>query len=341
MKRFLRFCFVPAKALLFIYLFAGCSSDDNSTGSNTPVVPVLTTTAVSAITPTTAQSGGNITSDGGADVTARGVCWSLTATPTIDDDKTTDGTGTGSYTSTLSGLMATTPYYVTAYATNSVGTGYGTARLFTTSGTVTDFDGNVYQTIAIGTQVWMAENLKVTHYRNGDPISNVTDNGAWEGLSSGAYCDYDNSADTADVYGRLYNWYAVDDSRSIAPTGWHVPTDEEWKQLEIYLGMNEANADLSGYRGTDEGGKLKETGTAHWLDPNTGATDEYDFAALPGGYRVIYGDFLNIGVIGFFWTSTEYATNVALYRSLDNANSSIYRGDYTMKGGFSVRCIKD
>jgi uncharacterized protein (TIGR02145 family) len=122
---------------------------------------------------------------------------------------------------------------------------------------VTDIDGNVYQTVTIGAQVWMAENLKVTHYRNGDPIPNVTDTAAWEGLSTGAYCEYDNDINNVATYGRLYNWYAVDDSRGLAPEGWHVPSDDEWKQLEMYLGMSQSEADDYGWRGTDEGGEVK------------------------------------------------------------------------------------
>ncbi len=177
-------------AAFILPLFAGCGGDDPA-GPDTKV-PILTTVAVSAITQTTAQCGGNITSDGGATVTACGVCWSTNQTPTVADNKTTDGTGAGSFASSITGLTASTTYYVRAYATNSVGTGYGSAMSFTTtaSGTVTDIDGNVYQIVTIGTQVWMAENLKVTHYRNGDAISNVTDNTTWRFLTYGAYCEY-------------------------------------------------------------------------------------------------------------------------------------------------------
>lgn len=155
---------------------------------------------------------------------------------------------------------------------------------------VIDIDGNVYQIVTIGTQVWMAENLKVTHYRNGDVIPNVTDGPTWAGLTTGAYCEYDNNVASVATYGRLYNWYAAVDTRNIAPDGWHVPSDEEWKQLETYLGMSQAEADAIGLRGSDEGGMLKETGTSHWDSPNTGATNESGFTALPGGHRR-YGGF--------------------------------------------------
>ena len=210
------------------------------------------------------------------------------------------------------------------------------------SGTVTDIDGNVYQTVTIGTQVWMAENLKVTHYRNGDPIPNVTDAGTWSGLTTGAYCEQDNNPANVATYGRLYNWYAVTDSRNIAPTGWHVPTDEEIKQLEIYLGMSQTEADAAmRWRGTDEGGKLKETGTTHWSSPNTGATNESGFTALPGGYRRNSGTFRGEGNIADFWCSMEYNESNAWRHSLQYNTAQVFRGFYAKEGGLSIRCVKD
>jgi len=328
-----------------VVLVVGCGSDDdNGTNPDNPTAPVVTTSTVSGITQTTAESGGNVTSDGGAAVTARGVCWSTNPTPTVADSKTTDGSGTGSFTSSITGLTAGTDYYVRAYAINSVGTGYGSVQSFTTtpsSGTVTDIDGNVYQTVTIGSQVWMAENLKVTHYRNGDPIPHVTDSGVWSGLTSGAYCEYNNDVNNVTTYGRLYNWYAVDDSRNIAPEGWHVPTDEEWKQLEMYLGMSQAQADASGWRGTDEGGKLKATGTTHWSSPNTGATNESGFSALPGGGRYLNGYFDTMGYLASFWSSTESGSYGAWGRHLSFSHSQVYRSDYSKRDGFSVRCVRD
>jgi uncharacterized protein (TIGR02145 family) len=207
--------------------------------------------------------------------------------------------------------------------------------------TVTDYDDNVYQTVLIGDQCWMMENLKVTHYRNGDPIPHVTDGGTWSGLSTGAYCNYDNDPANVATYGRLYNWYAVDDSRNIAPAGWHVPSDEEWKQLEMYLGMSQAEADDEGWRGTDEGGKLKETGTTHWQSPNTGATNESGFTALPGGYRGYSGYFSDMGGSALFWSSTELYSYYAWGRYLDYGYSQVYRNYYSRHYGFSVRCVRD
>ncbi len=208
------------------------------------------------------------------------------------------------------------------------------------TGTVTDIDGNVYGTVKIGNQWWMMENLKVTHYRNGDPIQHVTENGTWGSLTAGAYCNYDNNEGNAAVYGRLYNWYAVDDIRNIAPEGWHVPTDEEWKQLEISLGMSLSDANADGWRGTDEGGKLKETGTAHWDSPNTGATNESGFTALPGGYRYASG-FYNMGGETDFWSTAVYDGISAWFHSLDSDGSQVFRSIGTMVNGYSVRCVRD
>lgn len=208
--------------------------------------------------------------------------------------------------------------------------------------TLTDFDGNVYQIIKIGNQWWTAENLKVTHYRNGDAIPNVTDGSVWSTLTTGSYCMYDNRADSADTYGYLYNWYAVDDSRHIAPQGWHVPTDMDWKELEMSLGMSRADADTIVWRGTDEGGKLKETGTAHWNDPNFGATNESGFSALPGGcHRHDDDSFKDIGQMGRFWSSTEYTVEGAWQRTLWYNSSDIARTRSGKRYGFSLRLVRD
>lgn len=207
--------------------------------------------------------------------------------------------------------------------------------------TLTDIDGNTYQTVKIGSQWWMAENLRVTRYRNGDPIPNVTDNTDWANLTTGAYCNYDNNESNVATYGRLYNWYAVDDSRSIAPAGWHVPTDEEWKELEMFLGMSRSEADDWGDRGTDEGGRLKEIGTAHWNGPNTGATNESGFSALPGGYRSYDGSFNYLGKGAYFWSSTQDNSGNAWSRGLSYDYSVVYRLNYYKQDGFSVRLIRD
>lgn len=327
--------------LTFFFLLIILSCEKNPTES-TVNVPEVTTAEVTEIKGTTAQCGGTIISDGGATVTTRGVCWSTDQTPTVADNKTTDGTGAGSFTSNITCLTPETTYYVRAYATTSKGTGYGSTMAFTTQEAVTDIDGNVYNTVIIGTQEWMAENLKVTHYRNGDAIQNVTDATEWSNLTTGAYCNYDNDANNAITYGSLYNWYAVNDSRNIAPEGWHVPSDAEWKTLEMYLGMSQSDADAEGWRGTDEGGKMKETGTTRWNSPNTGATNESGFSALPGGYRRIYGTYLSMSYYAKFWSSTEFYSYGAWSRHLHYDYSGVYRCDFDYgENGFSVRCVRD
>jgi len=297
--------------------------------------PALTTNTISATTATTAKSGGNITSDGGSAVTARGVCWSTTQLPTTANSKTTDGSGIGSFESSLTGLVENTTYYVRAYATNSAGTGYGSEVSFKASAlTVTDIDGNVYHTVTIGTQVWMVENLKTTKYRNGDPMPNVTDLATWKTINSGAYCWYNNDAATYKAtYGALYNWYSVSDSRNIAPTGWHVATDAEWTTLITFLGGKEV-----------AGGKLKETGTSHWLSPNTNAANSNGFTALPGGYLNSYdgnGTFSSIGTYGIWFSSTEHSTTEARIHEVKNDNGRCAPGEAEKGHGFSVRCVKD
>jgi uncharacterized protein (TIGR02145 family) len=206
--------------------------------------------------------------------------------------------------------------------------------------TVTDIDGNVYKTVTIGTQVWMAGNLKVTRYRNGDTIPNITGNTQWSNLTTGARCSYGNNDANIETYGLLYNWYAVDDSRGLAPAGWHVPSDDEWKELEMYLGMSQSQADSIGNRGTNKGGKLKETGTTHWISPNEGATDSSGFTALPGGCRFI-GTFDYVGYFGYWWSSSESGSYSAWGRHLSYVYSDVLRYDFGKQGGFSVRCVRD
>jgi uncharacterized protein (TIGR02145 family) len=194
-------------------------------------------------------------------------------------------------------------------------------------GTVTDMDGNVYKTVKIGNQVWMAENLKTTRYNDGTPIPYVSDNYEWRNLTTGAYCYYKNDYSNNAIYGKLYNWYAVNTGK-LAPKGWHVPTDTEWQTLVDYLGGEDA-----------AGGKMKST--SFWESPNKGASNSSGFTALPAGYRLYNGTFYGIGKYGSFWSSTESDTNDAWYRSLNYDSSNAYRNNFYKDSGFSVRCVKD
>lgn len=301
-------------------------------------LPTLTTTSVAIYSTTDAYSGGDITSDGGARITAEGVCWSTSTNPTTANSHTHDSGDP--FTSKITGLSASTTYYVRAYATTSSGTGYGNQVSFCTPSVLTDYDDNEYNVVVIGTQTWMQENLKVTHYKTGTAIPEVTDNSTWIGLTTGAWCYYDNDEDNI-AYGLLYNWYTVN-TGNLCPTNWHVPSDDEWKTLEMYLGMSLEQANAQNYRGNNEGGKLKETGTTHWSSPNTGATNTSLFTALGSGDRYsATGYFANLKYDASIWTSTNHSSPYAWFRELSFNEQTINRQNDYKKNGKSVRCVKD
>jgi uncharacterized protein (TIGR02145 family) len=200
--------------------------------------------------------------------------------------------------------------------------------------------------VQICNQIWMGCNLDVETYQNGDTIPHVTDLSQWLNQTTGAWCYYNNDPALGAIYGKLYNWYAVNDPRGLAPIGWHIPSDEEWKELEMCLGMSRSEADRNITRGINEGGKLKATGTIEdgdglWHSPNTEATNESGFSALPGGFLSQGGPFYYIGTFGCWWTSTEYPIIGGWCRMLENKRANIYRGDYEKGHGFSVRCVRD
>ncbi len=201
-----------------------------------------------------------------------------------------------------------------------------------TTVTVTDIDGNTYNTVQIGNQVWMSENLKTTRYRNGGLIPNVTtDNTAWGNLTTGAWSYYNNDVSNNAIYGKLYNWYTTLGD-TLCPTGWGVPTDAEWTTLTTYLGGEQV-----------AGGKMKTIGNAYpyWIDPNTGAINSSGFSALPGGYRNSDGSFNFVRNYAFFWSATEHDASYAWLRSLGSGNGSVDR-NYNFKSvGASVRCLRD
>ena len=307
----------------------------------------ITTTAAFSVTTTTAMSGGNIADDGVTTIIARGVCWSTSANPTIADSKTTDGTGSGTFTSTLTGLTPNTTYNIRVYATNSANTVYGKQVSFTTNSesTITDLNGNVYHTVNIGTQTWMVENLKTTQYNDGTDIPLVTDNTAWSSRSTGAYCWYNNDPETyKDKYGALYNWYTVKTGK-LAPIGWHVATDGEWSTLESYLIANGYN-----YDGSTSGTKYAKSlaATTDWTTSTTlGAigndltkNNSTGFSAFAGGWRNVNG-FDLAGGIGWWWSSTE-SFGGAWMRGMFSYQSNMFRLiDDVGWNGLSVRCVRD
>lgn len=297
------------------------------------VLAAVTTTSVSGITSTGAISGGNVTSDGNSTVTVRGVCWGTTTSPTISGSHTNDGSGNGTFVSTIGSLTDGQTYFVRAYATNSVGTAYGNEISFIAKDplTVDDIDGNTYNIVRIGTQLWMKENLKTTKYIDGSLIGTTTP--ATLDISGEATPKYQwaydgNEANVA-TYGRLYTWYAVTDNLKICPVGWHVPSDAEWTTLTTFLGGESV-----------AGGKLKEVGTTHWAIPNAGATNETGFTALPGGWRNPFGTYGGISDFGSWWSSTEDPTIGAYNRDMIYNGSSVGRNNLNKQDGYSVRCVR-
>ncbi len=301
------------------------------------ILPTLSTDPISYVMITKAKCGGSISNDsGGLEITARGVCWSTSQNPTIANTKTVDGTNSGKFTSSIAGLAENTTYYLRAYATNSWGgTGYGNSISFTTFSkkgpTVTDVEGNVYQTVRIeydfALSLYMAENLKTTKYNDGTPIVNEPSASLWNNLTSGAYCWYNNDVNNKNIYGALYNWYAVN-TEKLCPTGWTVDTFYGWRSFRDAIVTS---------------GKIKEQGTSHWTSPNTGATNETGFTALPGGYRArTYGsDFSGLGTSASFWSSQGKTMNTAYYMEVDKfyENYFFIESCY-MAAGMSVRCTK-
>lgn len=257
------------------------------------------------------------------------------------------GTGTA-VIGTFAGInWATGPYFIKTETDPTGGTAYsitGTnqflsvpyAKFASTSGDrvalqsqITSLQTTTYPNVLIGTQYWMEKNLDVTNYRNGDIIPYVSDPIIWASLTTGAWCYYNN--DPSNEYGKIYNWYAVNDSRGLAPSGWHVPSHTEWTALVTYLGGG----------GTLSAGKMKTPGTNRWTTPNSNATNSSGFSGLPGGYRNFNGQFGGVGNLGFWWTSSESPPFYAWYYYLTYDNSPIGWVNNSKLYGCSVRCIKD
>jgi len=252
----------------------------------------------------------------------------------------------------ITGLIEGTIYHFRVKAVNSLGTSDGSDVTFTTTPltTVTDIDGNSYNVVTIGTQVWMKENLKTTKYNDGTVIPNITDNTAWEALTTGAYSDYDNTPSNSTTYGRLYNWYAVDNNAStkvasnggknVCPTGWHVPNNAEWTALTDYLVNNGFGYEGSGY---DIGKSM--AATSGWTsDPSAGnvgndqaSNNSSGFTALPSGYRYGHGPFDYLGTIVYWWSCSEDMAALGIY----NNSSTAEFLNILLRYGFSIRCLRN
>lgn len=314
-------------------------------------LPIVTTNIVTDITYTTATCGGNVVYEGNSAVTVRGVCWSTSANPTVEDSHTEDGSGQGSFVSTLTNLTAGTTYYVRAYAINSTDTVYGEEVSFLSLtgspciglATVTDYDGNVYNTVKIGNQCWMRENLKTTKYSDGTTIA--------QGSSQWYYPN--NRDNNKDIYGLLYTWRAVMRGSSssnsnpsgvqgVCPNGWHVPSDSEWGQLISYVSSQSqytcsgnssyVSKSLASVTGWNSSTNTCDVGNEVSSNNSTG------FSGLPaGGYLDTYYEFEERAI---FWSATE-SNSAAYYRSLSYNSPSVGHNNVNRSRGCSVRCVKD
>ena len=341
----------------------GISYGNENSFITSPIsLSTIETLKITSITSSTAVCGGNITYDGASSVVDRGICWSTNQNPTTNDNRTSLGTGTGSFTSGIGCLSFATTYYVRAYAINDAGISYGDQQILTTPGTnpiifnpdliygsVTDIDGNCYKTIQIGTGIWMAENLRTSRYNDGTPIPDVTDNSEWENLLSdiavgpyittGAFCWYENdSSRYENGYGKLYNYGAVN-SGKLCPSGWHVPNG-------FLSGLDGYPMSEYCYNSSYLGGRMMETGSGHWHDPLSSCiTNETGFTVLPGGKRNSDGTFTGTGTKAFFWTTIRSGHGpLAVYQVIPF--SAFFGGSPTScsilpTNGLSIRCVKD
>jgi uncharacterized protein (TIGR02145 family) len=309
-----------------------------------PYLPTVVTTPVTQLTNVLAVAGGEVLSDATHYVTQRGICWSTSPNPTLNDPHSINGSGLGTFTAQAHNLQSSTTYYIRAYAINSAGVGYGNEISVTTQiegfelagvpGDGVTFDGYTYPTLVYANgQEWMAENLKTTIYANGDLVTQIVDLEQWENTNTGKWCYYNFDSQYNNPYGKLYSWESVLDSRNICPTGWRVPTNSDWNTFKNYLG-GESLA----------GGRMKSTGTIHWQSPNTGANNLSGFNALAGGYLSFFpnnSDIYDLRISGNWWSSTLYDSDYvyALYLSYNwsiSPENQIHKGD-----GASIRCIKN
>ena len=288
-----------------------------------------------------------------------GFCWGTGPSPTLADqhEVTNHRDKDNNLMLYNNRLLPGIEYYARVYATTEKDTLYGDTVSFITKSptisthfnedltydTVSDIDENIYKTIKIGSQVWMAENLKTTHFNDGSSIPLVEDSYTWSRLESPGYCWFENDeAVFKDMYGGYYNWYTVNTGQ-LCPAGWHVPAEEDWKELKMSLGMSEEHADLDyGLAGTIVGDMIKETGTFNWVEESTLATNESGFTALPGGERMVGpADFLWEGTGASWWSATQYFSTNAWSHGAVYSYAGMYRSSmYDQAYGLNVRCVK-
>lgn len=319
--------------IYYVRLWAINKHDDfYSKKQSFATTPKINTLKISEITQTTAKCGGSFPSNGNANIVYKGICWSTSQNPTIANDKTILGSEITDFQSTLSGLSSSTRYFVRAYAVNTQDTIYGQQKTFITypNNVIYDIDNNIYNTITIGTQEWMKEDLRVSHYRNGDLINTINIYADIRNEISPKYqWSYQRNDTNVINASKLYTWYTVVDNRGVCPTGWHLPSDSEWEKLISYLG-GELVA----------GEKLREAGGEHWSLDNTG-TNESGFTALPDAIRRSDGYFWPSTPSVRYLSSTESGSEYAWIRQLEERPKNVFRSSYEKKGGYSCRCIKD
>ncbi len=334
MNKITRHLFLIATSLILL----NCANEDlNQTEIEETnfTKPILETLTITEITEFTAVSGGNITSNGGKEIISRGVCWSLNTLPTILDNITSDGTEIGEFKSSILNLNEDTNYYLRSYATNSIGTSYGnelsfrTNSLFPNCGKIEDIDGNIYSTVTIGDKCWMKENLSTSKYRNGDDIPQVQNSSEWASLKTGAWCYFENGNGTLVTdRGKIYNWYAVNDSRGLAPEGWQVSSYTDFLNLSASVGGLESAKALmskSGWVGNDQ-------------------TNSSGFSAIPTGTRM--GGTFSSSPDGRaeWWTTTKKSSsqvNSDVFTMFLNNETTIRIVEQDINNGYTVRCIKD
>ena len=335
--------------ILFSTILQSCKEEDPG------VLPRVSTSPVDMIARTAAGASGTIMDEGSDSITDKGFCWSMEVEPDLSDNITENVFSDDEHMERMMRrLLPNTTYYVRAFAANSAGTVYGNEVSFTTKpaeamtlfnpdssyGSVQDIDGNTYKTIVLGEQEWMAENLNTTRYSDGAAIPYITLDPESDLPMSPGYSWYENNeALFRDIYGAYYNWFAVNTGK-VCPSGWHIPSDEEWKVLEVYLGMPSEEADAIGYRGSTEGAKLKESGTYNWVVESEPGSNLSGFTALPGG-SASGGE----GYIGLWWTSTPFDPGPDSWwiwcRWLMWDSSWIARSEIDRPSLLSVRCVKD
>ncbi len=302
-------------------------------------LPTISTAAVTSITETYAISGCNLSSNGKDSIQEMGICYSTgyVTTPTVLNEKIFIKKEVNTFTDTLKKLAPNTTYYVRAYAINSVGTAYGQVISFKTQlvppppTTINDYDGNVYNVIKIGDQYWTKENFRGTKYNDGTSIEKVTDGVIWANLTSPAYCIYDNDPTNANIYGMLYNWYAVN-TKKLAPTGWHVPNNTDFDKLFLQLDKGMEGQELKSY--------------SYWKDDNNKwapKRDTFKFSMLGSGQRLIFsGNFCNKNITGLLWSSSEYDTNNGYFIEFYNTKNDVLKNAANPKQyGYSIRFVKD